>query len=287
ALFLVLAALLDGKSRVLVEEPAYEPLRRIPLLFGARVDRLPRPFENRYRLDRDRLLDSLAPETKLVVLTDPHNPRGVRLSEEERDWLAAAAEDRNIDVLVDEVYIDFDASRVGEGRPSYEHAFRHGRRMISVGSLTKAYGFGRLRVGWVLARDEIVRRAAPLYDYSIGDPSGPSVALGVAALAVRDELRRHAVERAARNGATVAAWMEKRPDLEWVRPDTGITAFLRLRERRNVSALLSLAHREHSLAAVPGDYFEDPRGFRLGFGIRPDLLPIALERLGVALSHRP
>jgi hypothetical protein len=287
AVFLSCAALLDGESRVLVEEPAYEPLRRIPLLFGARVDRLPRPFERGFRFDRERLLDSLAPETRLVVLSDPHNPSGVRLTKEDRDWLGAVAEDRGIDVLIDEVYLDFDPEGANERVPAYEHAFRHGSRLLSVGSLTKVYGLGRLRIGWVLAREEIIRRAAPFYDYSVGDPSGPSVALGVAALAKRREIRLSSIERAARNLRTVAEWMENRPDLEWVRPDTGITAFPRLRGKKDTAALLCHARRAYGVLAVPGEYFEDPRGFRLGFGIDPALLPVALERLGMALADRP
>jgi aspartate/methionine/tyrosine aminotransferase len=81
--------------------------------------------------------------------------------------------------------------------------------------------------------------------------------------------------------------MNERPDLEWVRPDAGITAFPRFRERTDVPAFLAYARREHGVLAVPGGYFEDARGFRLGFGIPTPLLPEALERLGVALAHRP
>ncbi|MBM3319219.1 MAG: pyridoxal phosphate-dependent aminotransferase [Candidatus Eisenbacteria bacterium] len=287
ALFLVYAALLDSGSRVLVEEPAYEPIRRIPALLGARIDRLPRPFEKGFRFDRERLLDALAPDVRLVALTDPHNPSGVRLTREERDWLAAVAEDRGVDILVDEVYADFARPDGSAESPEYANAFRHGTRMISVGSLTKVYGLGRLRVGWILAREEVIRRAAPFYDYTIGDLSGPSVALGVAALAKREELRRPAEERAARCLAIVSSWIKERPDLEWVRPDTGITAFPRLRERRDLPALLERARREQGVLAVPGSYFEDARGFRLGFGLPPALLSVALERLGMALSDGP
>ncbi|MFH1682034.1 MAG: hypothetical protein ABIH26_15500, partial [Candidatus Eisenbacteria bacterium] len=103
----------------------------------------------------------------------------------------------------------------------------------------------------------------------------------------REELRTPSLARAARTGAAVAAWMMHRPDLVGVRPDAGITAFPRLRGKRDVQALLDRARREHGVLAVPGGYFEDPRGFRLGFGIRPELLPVALERLGMALADGP
>lgn len=287
ALFLVAAALLGPDRRVLVEEPAYEPLRRIPLLFGARIDRLPRPFESGYRLDRQRLVDSITPETSLVVLTDPHNPTGVRLGMDDREWLADVAGKRGVDILIDEVYVDFDPDAPGPGGPPFEHAFRHGPRMISVGSLTKAYGLGRLRAGWVLAREETIRRTAPFYDYSVGDLSGPSVALSVAALAKRAELRRRGVDLSLRNRETVASWMKTRPDLEWVRPGAGITTFPRLRSGGDAASFLSFALKTQGVLAVPGGYFEDPRAFRLGYGIESSRLLEALERLGAALDEWP
>ncbi|MFH1279154.1 MAG: aminotransferase class I/II-fold pyridoxal phosphate-dependent enzyme [Candidatus Eisenbacteria bacterium] len=287
ALFLVYAALLEPGNRVLVEEPAYEPLRSIPLLFGARVDRLPRPFESGYRLDRDRLVDSLTEETRLVVLTDPHNPTGVRLTAGDREWLASIAEEHDVDVLLDEVYIDFDRRKEAGDGPRYECALRHGRRMISIGSLTKVYGLGRLRVGWILAREETIRRAAPLYDYTVGDLSGPSVALGVAALSKREAIREKGAIRSSVNGEIVAAWMKRRPDLEWVRPEAGITAFPRFRGGEESAPFVDFARKRHGVLVVPGGHFEDPRGFRLGYGIDPNLLHEALERLDRALSERP
>lgn len=287
ALFLVYAALLEPGDHLLVEEPAYEPLRRIPLLFGARVHRLPRPFASGYRLDRDRLLDSITKKTRLVVLTDPHNPTGARLTGEDRDWLAAVAEERNLDVLLDEVYIDFAGGTEGDGAPapSFPCALRHGPRMISIGSLTKVYGLGRLRIGWILAREETIRRAAPLYDYTMGNLSGPSVALGVAALGMRESLRERGVRRAAENGKAVAEWMERRSDLDWVRPDTGITAFPRLREGGEAASFAELARKRHGVLVVPGGHFEDPGAFRLGYGIDPALLGEALEHLDRALAE--
>ena len=287
AILLVCAALLDRGDRVLVEEPAYEPLRRIPLLFGASIDRLPRPFGNRFRFDRERLVDSITADTKLVILTDPHNPSGVLLRDEERRWLAETAEERNVDILVDEVYIDFDGRKDDGTDSPWRTAFRHGRRMISIGSLTKVYGFRRLRAGWIVAREELIRKAAPLYDYTVGNLSGPSSALAVAALSRREEFRRPGLLRAKENGDRVARWIEKRPDLEWVRPDTGITAFPRLADGGDAAPFLDSARERHGLLAVPGRFFEDPGGFRLGYGIDPAALAEALDHLGAALAERP
>lgn len=282
ALFLVCAALLERGDRVLVEEPAYEPLRSIPLLSGACVDRFPRPFENRYRIDRERFLSAIRPDTRLVILSDPHNPSGVLLSREDREWLAETAEKNDVDILVDEVYLDF--AQTGD-EPMFPHALLHGERLISVSSLTKVYGFGRLRIGWILAREELIERMAPLYDYTIGDLSGPSVALGVAALAKRVALLNKTRRLSEENRRVFTLWMEDRPELEWVPPDTGIIAFPRLRAGTGSSRFADHARDTQSVLVVPGDYFEDPRAIRVGFGIEHGHLLKALERLTAAFER--
>jgi len=282
AVFLVCAALLERGDRVLVERPAYEPLLAIPRFFGAVTDRLDRPFAEGYRLDFDRLAAAVRPGTRLLILTDPHNPTGTVLAEEDRRRLARFADERGLDVLMDEVYIDFTA---GDG---FRTARRLGDRMISIGSLTKVYGLGRLRTGWILARPELIDRAAPLYDYVLGDPSGPSAALGVAALGMREELREKARRRAEENRRAALAWMAERPELEWAEPGAGIVGFPRFREDppggADTRVFVEKASARHGVLTVPGAYFEDPRGFRLGFGIEPDRLAAALERLGRAVA---
>ncbi|MBN1826605.1 MAG: pyridoxal phosphate-dependent aminotransferase [Candidatus Eisenbacteria bacterium] len=284
AIFLVCAALLERGDRVLVERPAYEPLLSIPRFFDAAVDRFDRPFAEDYRIDRDRLAGAVRPDTRLLILTDPHNPSGRVLSEEDRTWLARFAEERDLNVLLDEVYIDF------TGVDGFRQARSLGERMISIGSLTKVYGLGRLRVGWILARPELIARAAPLYDYTLGDPSGPSAALGVAAFGMREVLRETGRRRAEENRRIVAEWMAGRPELEWVEPGAGIVAFPRFRggvplEGGDSSAFVKKASARHGVLTVPGAYFEDPRGFRVGFGIETDRLAAALERLGRAVAE--
>ncbi len=194
-------------------------------------------------------------------------------------WLPRAMERK---WYVDEVYLDFKKLNGGKGFP---HAFSCGNRMISVASLTKVYGFPRLRVGWMIARKELIRRTAPLYDYTVGDPSGPSAALGVAALARRRELRAAAAAKAEENGRLVRSWMEDRDELEWKPPDAGIVAFPRFRRETDSDRFVSFAREKHRVLPAPGGYFEDTRGFRIGFGIDRSRLPEALERLGTALSE--
>ena len=82
--FLVCAALLQPGDDVVVEQPAYDPLLAVPRLLGANLVRFDRRFEDGFRLDLERIDAALTPRTRLVIVTNPHNPTGV-LSGARRD----------------------------------------------------------------------------------------------------------------------------------------------------------------------------------------------------------
>ncbi len=277
--FLACAAVIEPGDTVLVEEPAYEPLFGIPRFLGARVTRFQRPLAGDFALDHDALAAACGPGVKLVVLSDPHNPSGIRLSMQDRDKLGAFAEARGIHMLIDEVYMDF----VPSDPPI--HALRHGERLISVASLTKVHGFPRLRAGWMLASKEIIARAAPLYDYTIGNLSGPAVRFTAAAIERRSQWQARAIERSTSNRAVVKEWVNATAGFAWTEPDAGITAFVRLADAGgNADAFLEYARVEHSVCVVPGRFFQMPGGFRVGYGCDEETLRGGLAALTNALT---
>src|SRR5258706_1110576 len=138
----VLASLLAPGDEVLIETPGYEPLRRVPEVLGARV----RGFS------RTAVPGALAPAveralgsaTRLVVVSDLHNPSGVRLDAADATALAALARARGFHVLCDETFRD-----AAERPPGTTAGIEPG--WIATGSLTKVYGLGGLRLGWIAA----------------------------------------------------------------------------------------------------------------------------------------
>src|SRR5258705_13443404 len=71
---LAMAAAIEHGDEILIEEPTYEPLLALAEYFGARIKRFPRSFENDFRVDIDELAKQLSPPTRLIVLTNLHNP---------------------------------------------------------------------------------------------------------------------------------------------------------------------------------------------------------------------
>jgi aspartate/methionine/tyrosine aminotransferase len=103
-----LAALDDCSqgTEVIVERPTYEPLLKIPHALGYRVRRLDRRFEDGYAIDLDRFAALVTTKTRLAIVTNLHNPSGVRIPIATLRAMAAMLARVKAHLLVDEVYLE-------------------------------------------------------------------------------------------------------------------------------------------------------------------------------------
>jgi len=104
--FLACAALLNRGDRVVIERPGYEPFAACARMAGAEIHRWERRFGRGYGLDRDAFAAAVPDGTKLVMLTNLHNPSGAFLEREEVRTLAEIAGRKGAAVFVDEIYLD-------------------------------------------------------------------------------------------------------------------------------------------------------------------------------------
>jgi len=103
---LAMAAVIDPGDEVLLEQPTYELLPSTLLYLGAAVKRFARSEESGYALDPAKVRRALTPKTKLIVLTNLHNPSSVLAPESALREVGDLARSVGARVLVDEVYLD-------------------------------------------------------------------------------------------------------------------------------------------------------------------------------------
>jgi len=259
AIFLVSAALLKPGDHVLVEQPAYEAMLRVPQSLGAIIDRFERPFEEGWAVDPERVAAAIHPKTRLICLSNLHNPSGVRLSPEVEAALIKLATERGITLFIDEVYRDFLEGPVGT-------AYRAGTTVVVASSLTKVYGLGGLRAGWLIGSPDLLARAAHVVDLlHVNDPA-PMLPFVMAGFDAADRLReRHlAISRDGR--ALLDTWMQAHPEFGWVPPDGGLCSFPRLPSGFTGSDVHERLLRDEATLVVPGHFFEMDRHVRVGVG---------------------
>lgn len=278
--FLALFALLQPGDEVLIERPAYDPLIAAARATGATVVHFERRREDGFALDPDAVRAALTPATRLIVISNAHNPSGALADTSVLEQIGAMAAAQRALVLVDEVYAEaqHDASAFPQTAAKLGDAF------VVTNSLTKAYGLAGLRCGWVLASLEVSARIRIARD--IVDGSGPFVAerLALTAFVNLDRLRARARSILETNVARLRSMVESHPRLEWHPPAAGTTAFPRVKEMSDTSAFVDRLIAERDTIVVPGRYFDAPEHIRISFGGRPEMVKEALSRLDAALK---
>ena len=173
---LATAALIDPGDEVLIEQPTYELLTSTLLYLGASVKRFARREESGYALDPSEVRRAITPRTRLIVLTNLHNPSSVLAPESVLREVGDLARSVGAHVLVDEVYLD----AVYADTPG--SSYHLGPEFIVTTSLTKVYGLSGLRCGWILAQPELARAMWRLNDLFASIPAHPAELLSVVAL---------------------------------------------------------------------------------------------------------
>ncbi|HEV8169158.1 MAG TPA: aminotransferase class I/II-fold pyridoxal phosphate-dependent enzyme [Pyrinomonadaceae bacterium] len=275
---LAMAALIEPGDEILFEQPAYEPMFAAALYLGAKVRRFARRFDNGFRVDLEELESLVSPETRLIVLTNLHNPSGVLIHEAELKKIGEIARGVGARVLVDEVYME----TLFEDSP--RTAFHLGNEFVVTSSLTKAFGLSGLRCGWIFAEPELAKRMWLLNDLFAATPVHAGERLSVIAMQQLGEIGTRAKELLDRNRRLLNEFLDTRKDLEVIRPEFGTVMFPRVR-RDSADELCQLLREKYETSVVPGRFFEMPAHFRVGIAGDTSVLEEGLERLGRALDE--
>ncbi|MGE0812383.1 MAG: pyridoxal phosphate-dependent aminotransferase [Vicinamibacterales bacterium] len=284
--FLVVAALVGAGDHVLVEQPTYDPLLGICHLLGARVRRFQRTFDEGFRVVPGRVREALTPQTRLVVITAPHNPSGVDVDEETLVAVAREADRVGAVVLVDEVYLDL-ANAVAP-RPRRAAASLDGP-FVSTSSLTKSYGLAGLRAGWAVAPAAIAERLRRTRDVVDNAGSAPADSLAAHAWSRQPALLARGRAVLDENLAACRRLLAACPELEVAAPPAASVVFPRLAGQADAGPFVARTLADHGVAVGPGTFFDAPAHFRVSLASAPARVVEGLDRLAaaVAAGRRP
>ena len=279
AIFHVCAALLGPGDTAAVERPAYGQMRAVPKVLGADVIRFDRTLEGGFRIDPNALAERIPDGTKLVLMTNLHNPSGVWLSPDEIRAVAGAAARKGAWVFIDEVYLEF---MPGEAART---AFGLAENIITAASLTKVFGLSGLRCGWILVPSPLVTRFRRALDHFYVETVFPSEQISARIFPRLDAIKeKRRSEWEARRRET-AAFIAGEPRLAWVEPSAGIVGFPRvLGPAGSGDALARVLRERFETSIVPGGFFENPDFVRLGFGVPSSELKEGLDAVRSALD---
>jgi aspartate/methionine/tyrosine aminotransferase len=275
---LLMQALVGPGDEVVVEHPVYEPLLSAIETRGAVARPFDRGPEVGWRVTVEAVEAALGARTRVVMLSNPHNPSGVAHGDDELRPLADLLARRGIELVVDEVYRELADPR-GTARKLGDH--------VSVtSSLTKCFGLGWARAGWVIARPEVVARLRVATLTLCGVLPATVGAYGAAGMERADLLLARARGVIDVNALRMRAFVNGSRWLRWTAPHPALPfGFVEQVDGGDASALAEEL-RAAGVLVVPGRFFGVPGGFRASWMLGAEALELALAEVERALERR-
>jgi aspartate/methionine/tyrosine aminotransferase len=280
--FVALWELVGPGDEVAILVPSYMQSHGLAESLGATVNEIPLHEELGWQPDPDSLVRAVSDRTRVIVVTNPNNPTGARLSPEARSAIIRAAERSGAWILADEVYSG--AELDGVETPSF---IGQSERVIATGSLSKAYGLPGLRVGWTVSSPDMAERLWARTDYTTISPGDLTDRLARIALdpVVRPRLLDRTRAILHQCLAILEEWMRHMGIFHWRAPEAGAICFARYDLDIGSAVLAETLRTQHSVLIVPGIHFGMDRWIRWGYGLGEEPLRAALGRVEAALEQ--
>jgi aspartate/methionine/tyrosine aminotransferase len=261
-------------ANVVIPLPGFTTFSALPESLGVETRFYRVRRENDFHIDPDEIKRLADSKTKLILINSPHNPTGATIADDEMEALHDFAAERGIQLVSDEVY-----HPIYHGRESKSAARLPYATVIS--DLSKAFSIAGVRTGWMIEHD--ARRRQQYWTsrayFSICNNTAGEI-LSEIAIRQRDVVLGKTQEVATRNLKLLERFMaEHRDVLGWVPPQGGMTAFPWLVSGESDRPFCQAAT-EHGILLAPGDCFDMPSHFRLGFAAAGDSFSQALDRFG-------
>lgn len=277
ALFIIATSLLQTEDELIVTRPNYATNIETPLAIGCKINFIDLTFENHFALKANEVEKLITPKTKLISITTPHNPTGTIIETEEINKIIALAEKHNCYVLVDETYRDLTFDKV---LPLWSST---SKQVISVSSLSKAFGLPGIRIGWLCTSNtDLMELFLSAKEQIFITNSLVDEELAYYFMQQRNQLLAEVKKEVGTKFTFLKNWMNQQSFLEWVEPKGGVVAFPRFIDANiDTEQFYKKLYSEFKTMVGPGHWFEMPDCyFRLGFGwYKNDEFEKGLERI--------
>jgi aspartate/methionine/tyrosine aminotransferase len=274
ALLILMWLAAEPGANVILPQPGFTTFSALPESLRLETRYYAIRIENGFRFDVEEIKKLADRNTKLILVNSPHNPTGATISDAELDSLHEFTSSRGIQLVSDEVY-----RPIFHGQPTKSAARLPHATVIH--DFSKAFPLSGIRTGWMIEHDAKRRKDywnARAYFSITNNTAGEFLA--ELAMRHRDVVLGRTQKVASENLQMLDRFMsEHQETIGWISPRGGMTAFPWLVSREDSRAFCQAAA-ERGILLAPGDCFDAPSHFRLGFAAIADKFPEALGRLG-------
>jgi aspartate/methionine/tyrosine aminotransferase len=285
AIFITMNSLLDPGDNVVVQFPCYQALSEVPRAIGCRVIKWePEAVQDDWNWSLEFLRKMVNKRTRMIIINSPHNPTGHLFNKKEYDEIIQLARENNCIVFSDEMYRMLEYQNEDQlpiGSDVYE-------KCISLSGMSKAYGLGGIRIGWLSVREkEALDRIMRFKDYTTISSSALSEYVATVAVRKRAIILSRNLGIIRNNLKLLDTFFQKHKDkFVWLRPKAGPIAFVKTIIDQDIEDFCENVVKQKSVMLMPSTKFEyGDQHIRIGFGRQN--MPEALNLFEEYLAENP
>jgi aspartate/methionine/tyrosine aminotransferase len=280
---------LDPGDEALILTPAWPNGSAIVQMSNAVPIHLAQPLiGDRYEIDFDALERAVTPRTRLLVYTSPSNPLGWVATEDDQDRLLAFARKHDLWLLADEVYdrLYYEAASLGIAAPSILRKATRDDAVMVVHSFSKSYCMTGWRVGYLVARKDLARKAAELNEFIISHAASFAQKAAETAIAQGEPELAEMLDRLRANRDYCLAALKSAPGITSPRPEGAFYLFPRIHGLRDSFAFCKRLLEETRVGIAPGVAFGagGEGSVRICYAAERAILEPAMDRLAAFLD---
>ena len=285
ALNVSIRALLDPGDDAIVLTPAWPNGSSIVAMANARVTQVAHPLRgDHYEIDFDALEASVTPRTRMLLYTSPSNPLGWVATQEDQRRLLDFSRRHGIWLVADEVYdrLFYATDRLGTPVPSILRMATREDSVAVVHSFSKTYCMTGWRLGWLIARADLGRKATQLNEFITSHAPTFTQKAGETALAEGESELTKMLSRLKVNRDYCVARMRQMPSLTVPEPDGAFYLFPRVTGLQDSFAFCKNLLETTKVGLAPGVAFGagGEGSIRICYAADMSVLEPAMQRLG-------
>ncbi len=289
ALNVSIRALLDPGDDAIVLTPAWPNGSSIVAMANAHVKQIAHPLKgDRYEIDFEALEDAVTPRTRMLLYTSPSNPLGWVATEEDQRRLLEFSRRHNLWLVADEVYdrLYYAAGELGTPVPSILRMAAREDSVAVVHSFSKTYCMTGWRLGWLIAREDLGRKATQLNEFITSHAPTFTQKAAETALAEGEPELLKMLARLKDNRDYCVAQMRRMPHLTVPEPEGAFYLFPRVHGLKDSFGFCKSLLESTKVGLAPGVAFGagGEGSIRVCYAADMSILEPAMQRLGDYLT---
>ncbi|MCS7229052.1 MAG: pyridoxal phosphate-dependent aminotransferase [Candidatus Kryptonium sp.] len=291
SIFNALQAICNPGDEVIIPAPYWVSYPPMVALADAVPVILKTDISTNFKIVPDQLKEAITKKTKALILNSPSNPTGTVYTEDEIRQIAEVVYEKNIFVISDEIYEKI----LYEGKHFSMASIKELRDLvITVNGVSKAYAMTGWRIGYLGAKEEIVKLANKIQGQMTSNACSISQKAALAALTGTQEPVKKMVNEFKIRRDFICSELKQIPDIEIFVPSGAFYVFPKVSAYygrsyngmviRNSNDFCEFLLKEEKLAIVPGEAFGMDECVRISYAASMEDLMKGVERFKRAIE---